>query len=245
MKFLKVANWEKFQHYKDRCPPWIKLHRDLLRSYDFRCLQDASKLHLMLIWLLASQLDNKIPADEKYIKEQIGVSGKISFNELIDKGFLIDDSNTLADCKQSAIVETEAETYTESEKKDSLSDFEEFWKSWTPYKTGKGSKADAKEIYLKITKEIDHENLSKSSTEYCKFCKETDCNTKNVFRWLKKRGWEDDYTIPEKGNGNAEPTYHERLEAAGDRGVEKYMADWEARNPCPDDSVAITDQSEL
>ena len=88
------------------------------------------------------------------------------------------------------------------EKSDYSENFLEFWKSWTPYKTGKGSKADAKEIYLKIRKEIDHETLSKSSTEYCKFCKETDCNTKNVFRWLKKRGWDDDYTIPTKGNGS-------------------------------------------
>lgn len=115
MKYLRVKNWEDFQHYKDRSPPWIKLHRDLLRDYDFLCLQDASKLHLMLIWLLASQLDNKIPADQEYIKKQIGVKGDIDFNELILNGFLIDDSKTLAECKQVAIVETEAETEAERE----------------------------------------------------------------------------------------------------------------------------------
>lgn len=108
MNYLQVKNWEQFQHYKERNPPWIKLHRDLLRNYDFICLQDASKLHLMLIWLLASQLDNKIPADENYIKTQIGVNTKINFKELIDKGFLVDASNTLAGRKQSAIPETEA-----------------------------------------------------------------------------------------------------------------------------------------
>ena len=71
MEYLKVKNWEQFQHYKDRSPPWIKLHRDLLRDYNFNCLQDASKLQLMLIWLLASQMDNKIPADAEYIKQQL------------------------------------------------------------------------------------------------------------------------------------------------------------------------------
>jgi hypothetical protein len=115
MNYLRVKNWEAFQHYKDRSPPWIKLHRDLLRDYDFIRLQDASKLHLMLIWLLASQMDNKIPADERYIRNQIGVTGEIDFNELIDKGFLIDDSNTLARRKQSAIGETETETETETD----------------------------------------------------------------------------------------------------------------------------------
>lgn len=118
MKYLRVKNWENFQHYKDRSPPWIKLHRDLLRDYEFRCLQDASKLHLMLIWLLASQMDNKIPSDVDFIKEQIGVKGNIDFKELIDKGFLVDDSKTLAVCKQVAIVETETETETEEEKKE-------------------------------------------------------------------------------------------------------------------------------
>lgn len=110
MQYLRVKNWEDFQHYKDRNPPWIKLHRGLLHDYDFICLQDASKMQLMLIWLLASQMDNRIPADEDFIKKQIGISGKLNLKELIDKGFLIDDSNMLADCKQSAMPETETET---------------------------------------------------------------------------------------------------------------------------------------
>ena len=118
MKYLSVKNWETFQHYKERTPPWIKLHRDLLRDYTFSCLQDASKLHLMLIWLLASQLDNKIPADAEFIRKQIGVSGEIDFNELISKGFLIDDSGLLAGRKQVAILETETETETETDKKE-------------------------------------------------------------------------------------------------------------------------------
>ncbi len=119
-----------------------------------------------------------------------------------------------------------------NEVKDSLSDFEEFWKSWTPYKTGKGSKADAKEIYLKITKEIDHETLSKISTEYCKFCETTDCNTKNVFRWLKKRGWEDDYTIPTKGNGASDnkESYSSQIIAAAERAGEQLRIREEERD---------------
>jgi hypothetical protein len=32
---LIPKNWGKFQHYKDRCPPWIKLHRDLLNDREF------------------------------------------------------------------------------------------------------------------------------------------------------------------------------------------------------------------
>lgn len=129
-------------------------------------------------------------------------------------------------------TDTDTDTSTDTDsKKDSFvfsrktheSDFEEFWKSWTPYKTGKGSKADAKEIYLKIRKDTDHETLSKSSAEYCRFCETTDCNTKNVFRWLKKRGWEDDYTIPDKGNGasNNKASYSSQILAASKRAGEQ------------------------
>lgn len=118
MKYLRVNNWESFQHYKDRNPPWIKLHRDLLRDYEFNCLQDASKLQLMLIWLLASQMDNKIPADVVFIKSQLGIKGEVCLKELINKGFLVDDSGMLADCKQSAIVETETEAYSEEKEKE-------------------------------------------------------------------------------------------------------------------------------
>ncbi len=116
-EYLRVKNWDSFQHYKDRSPPWIKLHRDLLRDYEFICLQDASKMQLILIWLLASQMDNKIPADAKFIQSQLSLSNPIDLKELINKGFLIDDSGTLADCKQIAIVETEAETYSKETEK--------------------------------------------------------------------------------------------------------------------------------
>jgi hypothetical protein len=113
MEYLRIKNWDKFQHYRNRTPPWIKLHRDLLNDYDFSCLQDASKLQIMLIWLLASQLDNKIPNDPAWVRLRIHVDDKVDLNALIKCGFLEYASNTLADCNQSAIVETETEAYKE------------------------------------------------------------------------------------------------------------------------------------
>jgi len=132
MNYYSVKNWETFQHYKDRSPPWIKLHRDLLRDYDFSCLQDASKLQLMLLWLLASQLDNKIPTDPAWITRQLGLSEPINLKPLIDNGFILlvqDASKALADCKQSAIVETEAEAYKQEAEREQ--------KTRKPKKTGK------------------------------------------------------------------------------------------------------------
>ena len=52
---LQPKNWAIFQHYKDRCPPWIKLHRDLLNDRAFMRLPIASKAIAPMLWLLASE----------------------------------------------------------------------------------------------------------------------------------------------------------------------------------------------
>ena len=67
---IRVVNWEKYQHYKNRRPPWIKLYTKLLDNYEFSCLQDASKMHLIAIWLLASKNDGILPNDPLFLKEK-------------------------------------------------------------------------------------------------------------------------------------------------------------------------------
>ena len=32
---LTPKDWGEFQHYKDRSPPWIKLHKKILDNADF------------------------------------------------------------------------------------------------------------------------------------------------------------------------------------------------------------------
>jgi len=149
MKILKVKNWQEFQHYKDRNPPWIKLHRSLLTDYKFACLQDASKLHLVMIWLLASQTDNEIPADPKFLQNALHLDQEPNLNELIEKGFLFmeqDASSVLAGRKQVAMPETETETDNTSisdmedsdteTPEDRTSDFQVFWEVY-PKKSAK------------------------------------------------------------------------------------------------------------
>lgn len=91
MKTLSVKNFEQFQHYKDRTPPWIKLYNELLEDYEFSALKDTSKAHLMLIWLLASRSNNQIPYDAKWIANKIGANTPVDLDALLDSGFLIED----------------------------------------------------------------------------------------------------------------------------------------------------------
>jgi hypothetical protein len=98
--FLAVKNFERFQHYKNRNPPWIKFYASILFDYEFQSLPDKSKAHLMLIWLLISQRhDHRIPNDARWIAQRIGATEKVDLQILIDGGWLI----SLADRYQPSI----------------------------------------------------------------------------------------------------------------------------------------------
>jgi len=58
----RIKGWSDFQHYKDRKPPWIKLHRSLLDDPDFFNLSDAAKATLPMLWLIASDYDGYLPS---------------------------------------------------------------------------------------------------------------------------------------------------------------------------------------
>lgn len=116
---LRPKGWDKFQHYKDRCPPWIKLHRDLLINRDFMCLPIASKALAPMLWLLASEAkDGIFDASFEELQFRLHISEKDyqdGVKSLIDKGFFEITSGVLAECKQVAIPETEGERETETD----------------------------------------------------------------------------------------------------------------------------------
>ena len=115
--YFSVKDFEKFQHYKDRTPPWIKLYNTMLDDYEFGKLPDASKAHLIAIWLLASRYENRIPYDPEWVARRINATCAVDLNLLSEAGFLLIDqesSDMLALCKQTACPEREGETETET-----------------------------------------------------------------------------------------------------------------------------------
>lgn len=124
MPTLKPKNWPTFQHYKDRSPPWIKLHKGLLDDYEFQCLPVASRALAPMIWLLASEsVNGEFDADLSKLAFRLHrTESEVAegINPLIAKGFLIGAIDVLAGCKQDAMLETETETYKqEAEKRES------------------------------------------------------------------------------------------------------------------------------
>ena len=106
---LIPKNWDNFQHYKHRSPPWIKLHKNLLDDMQYQRLPVASKALAPMLWLLASESnDGAITMSPEEIAFRLRMSEKdviSAIKPLIDNGFFIEDSNMLADSLQDATTE--------------------------------------------------------------------------------------------------------------------------------------------
>lgn len=135
---MKVKNWDKFQHFKDRKPPWIKLHREIMEQRDINMISDCSFRVLIGLWLLASEDPKKagnLPEIDD-IEFRLRIDKKKIINSLKELGNFIeiDDINMISRRYQSDSPETETETEKELEK--DIDRFDDFWSEY-PKKTGK------------------------------------------------------------------------------------------------------------
>jgi len=95
VKYLHVKNWETYQHYKDRNPPWIKLHKKLLDDRTFMGLTMEEKGLLICIWVLASEDNGYISNKEEELKFRLRLSNFTlkSLSGIIGKGFLMETNS--------------------------------------------------------------------------------------------------------------------------------------------------------
>lgn len=124
MTWVAVRDWQRHQHYKDRAPPWIKLHVALLNDRAFMALAPASRCLLMLLWVLASEKEGLVLYDEEELRFRLRwPTLKLKdMKPLFDAGFLLyplaPASTTLAPAstlQADACLETETEVETETE----------------------------------------------------------------------------------------------------------------------------------
>ena len=201
---LQPKNWAQFQHYRNRCPPWIKLHRDLLNNRDFIRLPIASKALAPLLWLLASEAkDGVFDASLDELMFRLHITEKEyrdGLKPLIDKGFFLSDSSMLASCLQLATSEGEGEgegegeTYKKPQDKPADLLFDDFWKAY-PKKQGKDL-AKTSFAKRKVGKELLQQMLSSIDQQ-----KATDQWKKDGGQfipapatWLNQGRWQDEVT---------------------------------------------------
>lgn len=95
MRYFRVVNFERHQHYKHRRPAWIKLHGSILTDFEFGELPELTQLHAIKIWILASQMGNRIPMDPQWVGSKIQSSGSkgqsasnVDLELLLSAGFI-------------------------------------------------------------------------------------------------------------------------------------------------------------
>jgi len=111
---LRVKNWARFQHYKHRRPPWIRLHRELLDDMTWHSLPLASKALAPMLWLLASETqEGLIEGASNVLAFRLRLAStdfEEALKPLIASGWIIESdpaSILLAPCKQHATSESE------------------------------------------------------------------------------------------------------------------------------------------
>jgi hypothetical protein len=115
---MRIKNWHKFQHFKDRRPPWVKLYRDLLDDIEWHQLDALSAKVLVMLWLIASEDDGQLP-NTKTLAFRLRMSEKQTNDAINNLSHWLeqDDINVISQRYQDDLLETETETEREKEKK--------------------------------------------------------------------------------------------------------------------------------
>jgi hypothetical protein len=113
---MKIKNWSKFQHFKDRKPPWVKLYRDLLDDIEWHELDPKAAKVLVMLWLIASEDEGSIPPN-KQLAFRLRMSEKeteVCISKL-SHWLEQDDNNVISTRYQDDAPETETETEKKTE----------------------------------------------------------------------------------------------------------------------------------
>lgn len=205
---LRVKNFAKFQHFKDRSPPWIKLYRDILDDPDWHELDGETAKILMMLWLIASEdegKDGNLPDSRKLcfrlrIKEPELQQAVIKLSHWVEQL----DTGLISDCYQLDAPEKrreETETRSPSVIDITSEKFDEFW-------TAYGKPVGKKNAFAQWRKTQPNAELAEIIIEAAKIVA---ASTEQKFRkdperWLRDRRWEDHATGAQPG-GRAVPEF--------------------------------------
>lgn len=151
MDYFGVKNLEKYQHYKDRDPKWVKLYYSILDDEAFIFLSEVDRCRYMTCLVLASRTNNKIPSDPTYLKKVMRLDKNPDLSPLLSCGLLyryepssicLDNGYTNAPVPNRSLLYSPllnsslSSPKSEEGKKSEEGEFETFWNHY-PKKAGK------------------------------------------------------------------------------------------------------------
>lgn len=196
-QYYMIKNWQRYQHYKDRNPTWIKMYVSILRDLDFCSLCDSAKLLLFHLYLLSANNGNKLTLTRSLLARTLGIRvTEKGIQELIDYGFLVPyiASTEIESCYNQKRTTT---TYTSEDPKKKPQTpldpaFDSFWSAY-PKKIGKGA---ARKAFKKIKpdQELLEEMLSalENQKKSAQWMKENGQFIPNPTTWLNQERWMDE-----------------------------------------------------
>jgi len=192
---MKIKGWKRFQHFKDRKPPWIKLYKDLLEDPEWHELAGDDAKALIALWLVASddatgegmlpclrKIAFRLRSSEKRIIETIS---------RLSHWLIQDDIKEISERYQDGPPETETETETETEAQ-SANLFSLFWENYPKRK----DKLKAEKAFKKI--KADDQTMAsillalETQKESNDWLKDDGQFIPLPATWLNGRRWEDE-----------------------------------------------------
>jgi hypothetical protein len=86
-RWIVIPDWEKFQHYKDRNPTWIKVYTDLLQDDDYLALAPTSRALLHGIWALYALTNGRLRTGRAQVALKMRAKRE-HWEELVYAGFI-------------------------------------------------------------------------------------------------------------------------------------------------------------
>jgi len=160
---IKARNWSSHQSYKDRRPPWIRMHKSLLDNFEYQSMSVNARALLPMLWLLASEHESPtsgiIVDDVEKIAFRLRLkTADVSkgIEEVVSAGFFEDISirnesvtEAYEDCTFSVTTETE-KRQSRAEKRQSILSVFNHWKQVLNHKRSKLDPKRKKEIKTAI-----------------------------------------------------------------------------------------------
>lgn len=103
-KWIVIVDWHRFQHYKDRWPPWIKNYCELLHDPEYLDLPEGTRSLLHGLWLIYASSHARVPLDTRSLSRQLQLRVTMAqLERLRDAGFIeFSASAPLSDCEHDA-----------------------------------------------------------------------------------------------------------------------------------------------
>jgi hypothetical protein len=182
----RIKNWAKYQHFKDRRPPWVKLYRDILDDLEWHQLEPRAAKVLVMLWLIASENDGNLP-EAKELAFRLRTTERDVLDQIskLSHWLIQDDITPISIGNQPDPLETEERQRRDRDR--IARDFAAFYAAYPKKK----APADAEKAFAKVKAPI--EVLLAAIREQCEtedWQKEKGRYIPYPATWLNQRQWE-------------------------------------------------------